>query len=171
MQRRQFLLAGGLVGTFLLGGQMVLAHVIDKSLNLTQLKKSKDEWRKLVSRQAFNILFEDGTEPPGSSPLDNVKQDGTFVCAACYLPLFEATKKYDSGTGWPSFKEPIAGRIDTKLDLKLIWPRTEYHCIRCEGHQGHLFKDGPKPLGLRYCNNGLALRFVPIDQALPTLRG
>ena len=107
---------------------------------------------------------------PGSSPLNHVKEDGTFICAACYLPLFEFDKKYESGTGWPSFYDAIAGRVGTKLDLKLIWPRKEYHCIRCGGHQGHIFEDGPQPTGLRYCNNGLALKFIPVDQPLPELR-
>ena len=106
-----------------------------------------------------------------SSHLNYIKKKGTFICSACYLPLFESETKYDSGTGWPSFYKPIEGRVDTKLDLKLIWPRTEYHCKRCGGHQGHVFEDGPEPTGLRYCNNGLALKFIPTDKPLPELRG
>lgn len=172
MQRRQFILkTGAIIGATLALGPQVFAHPINQKLNLSPLKKSDKEWQKLVSSQEFDILFEEGTEPAGSSPLDRIKTEGTFVCAACYLPLFESEAKYDSGTGWPSFTQPIAGRVDTKLDLKLIWPRTEYHCIRCGGHQGHVFEDGPEPLGLRYCNNGLALKFVPVDQPLPKLRG
>jgi len=171
MQRRQFIMqAGSVAGAFLVMGPSVLAHPINNNINLAPLKKDHDEWSKLVSNNEFNILFEEGTEPAGTSPLNHVKKDGTFICAACYLPLFEFDKKYESGTGWPSFYDAIAGRVGTKLDLKLIWPRKEYHCIRCGGHQGHIFEDGPKPTGLRYCNNGLALKFIPVDQPLPELR-
>ena len=172
MQRRQFLFkVGGITSALLVVGPAVLAHTINKELSLNPLDKSEEDWLKLVSKEAFNILFEEGTERPNSSPLNKVKQQGTFICAACYLPLFESETKYESGTGWPSFYQPIDGRVDTKLDLKLVWPRTEYHCIRCGGHQGHIFKDGPEPTGLRYCNNGLALKFIPADKSLPELRG
>ncbi len=126
-----------------------------------------ESWRKLVSPQAYAVLFEEGTERAGSSPLDREKRAGTFVCAACFLPLFESSAKFDSGTGWPSFFQPIEGHIGTSRDFKLILPRTEYHCARCGGHQGHVFDDGPPPTGLRYCNNGVALRFVPEGEALP----
>lgn len=171
MQRRQFLFqASAIAGSIILAGSNVMAHVINKSLDLTPISKSKKDWKNVLSKQEFHILFEEGTERPNSSPLNHVKQDGTFICAACYLPLFEFNTKYESGTGWPSFYQPIEGRVDTKLDLKMVWPRTEYHCIRCEGHQGHVFEDGPEPTGLRYCNNGLALKFVPVDTALPKLR-
>lgn len=172
MQRRQFIMqAAAIAGVLAVMGPSVMAHPINSKLKLTPLEKDDDEWRKLVSPREFDILFEEGTEPAGSSPLNHVKEDGTFVCSACYLPLFEYDKKYESGTGWPSFYNVISGRVGTKLDLKLIWPRTEYHCIRCGGHQGHVFKDGPEPTGLRYCNNGLALKFIPIDKPLPDLRG
>jgi len=171
MQRRQFLFqAAGFTGAVLMTSQAVFAHTVNKALSLTPLDKSEDEWRKLVSKKEFHILFDDGTERPNSSSLNNVKQQGTFVCAACYLPLFESETKYDSGTGWPSFYQPIEGRVETKLDLKMVWPRTEYHCVRCEGHQGHVFEDGPEPTGLRYCNNGLALKFISADKSLPELR-
>ncbi len=171
MQRRQFIIqAGSIVGGFMVMGSGVLAHPINNELDLTPLDKKRDEWRPLVSSSEYNILFEEGTEPSGSSPLNHVKEDGTFICAACYLPLFEFDKKYESGTGWPSFYNVIAGRVATKLDLKLIWPRKEYHCIRCGGHQGHVFEDGPEPTGLRYCNNGLALKFIPVAKPLPKLR-
>ncbi|HLE19877.1 MAG TPA: peptide-methionine (R)-S-oxide reductase, partial [Vicinamibacteria bacterium] len=92
-----------------------------------------------------------------------------FICAACFLPLFESAAKYDSGTGWPSFFQPIPGHLGTKRDFKLIFPRTEYHCIRCGGHQGHVFKDGPPPTGQRWCNNGVALKFVAEGEELPPL--
>ena len=134
------------------------------------LQKSEDEWRKLLSPAQFSILRKEGTEPPHSSPLDKVKEAGTFVCAGCALPLFHTQAKYDSGTGWPSFWQPIEDNsVATKKDYKLILPRTEYHCSRCGGHQGHIFDDGPKPTGLRYCNNGLALNFIPEGEALPEL--
>jgi peptide-methionine (R)-S-oxide reductase len=171
MQRRQFLFqTGALVGTYLIAGPGVLAHPINKELDLTPLDKSEKEWRNVISKQEYHILFEEGTERPNSSPLNRIKEKGTFICAACYLPLFESETKYDSGTGWPSFYQPIEGRVDTKIDLKLVWPRTEYHCVRCGGHQGHVFDDGPEPTGLRYCNNGLALKFIPADKPLPELR-
>ncbi len=123
--------------------------------------KSEDEWRVLLTPIQFSVLREEGTERPFTSPLNDEKRRGTFVCAGCALPLFESKTKYDSGTGWPSFYDFIKGRLETKVDHKLIYPRTEYHCARCGGHQGHVFDDGPKPTGLRYCNNGVALKFIP----------
>jgi peptide-methionine (R)-S-oxide reductase len=134
------------------------------------LKKSRADWKSLLPPERYAILFEEDTEPPHTSPLNREKRDGTFVCAACFLPLFDADRKYDSGTGWPSFWDARAGALGTKRDYKLVWPRTEYHCARCGGHQGHVFDDGPKPTGLRYCNNGLALQFVPRGEPLPALR-
>jgi peptide-methionine (R)-S-oxide reductase len=137
---------------------------------IEKLEKSKGEWRKLLPPEAYSVLFEERTEPPFSSPLDKEKRRGTFVCAACYLPLFSASAKFDSGTGWPSFYEAISGRVGTKRDYWLVLPRTEYHCIRCGGHQGHVFNDGPKPTGQRWCNNGVALKFLAEGDALPELR-
>ncbi len=137
---------------------------------IVPLDKPASAWRELLPEEAYRVLFEEATERPGSSPLNEEKRPGTFVCAACYLPLFESQHKYDSGTGWPSFTQPIAGHVGLKRDFKLIFPRTEYHCARCGGHQGHVFNDGPPPRGERWCNNGVALRFVPKDQALPPLR-
>lgn len=140
-------------------------------ITVTPLEKSREEWRALLSPEAYRVLFKEGTEPPGSSPLNKEYREGTYICAACYLPLFESQHKYDSSTGWPSFTQPISGHIGTKRDFKLILPRTEYHCARCGGHQGHIFTDGPPPRGERWCNNGLALRFIPKDEPLPELRG
>ncbi len=133
--------------------------------------KPHPDWKKLLSPAAYAVLFAEDTERPFSSPLNDEHRPGTFICAACFQPLFDAHAKFDSGTGWPSFYEPLPGRIATKRDFKLIVPRTEYHCNHCGGHQGHVFDDGPPPTGLRYCNNGLALRFVPRGEALPALRG
>lgn len=135
-----------------------------------KLVKSKSEWRKVLTPAQYRVLFDEDTERPGSSPLDREKRAGTFICAACNLPLFASTTKFDSGTGWPSFYAPIDGRVATKRDWKMIVPRTEYHCARCGGHQGHVFDDGPPPTGLRYCNNGVALQFVAAGAALPALR-
>jgi peptide-methionine (R)-S-oxide reductase len=135
-----------------------------------RLELPKSTWKQLLPADSYDVLFAHGTEPPRSSPLDREKRAGTYVCAACLLPLFESSTKFDSGTGWPSFFDHIPGRLGTQRDYKLILPRTEYHCIRCGGHQGHVFKDGPPPTGLRYCNNGVALRFVPEGEPLPELR-
>ena len=152
-----------------IGHEHAVANYVD-SISFTPLKKLPEAWRGTISEEAYRVLFEEETERPGSSFLNQEKRDGTYVCAACYLPLFESRHKYESGTGWPSFTQPIAGHIGTKRDLKMIIPRTEYHCARCGGHQGHVFKDGPLPRKERWCNNGLALRFVLQLDSLPELR-
>ena len=137
---------------------------------MEKLSKSKDEWRQALDSDRYQILFEEATERAGTSPLNNEKRPGTFICAACKNPLFKTDGKFDSGTGWPSFFQPIdESRLDTKRDFKLVLPRTEYHCARCGGHHGHVFNDGPQPTGLRYCNNGLAHEFVPDGEELPPL--
>jgi peptide-methionine (R)-S-oxide reductase len=138
--------------------------------SVEKLQKSHAEWRRLLSLGAYGVLFEEKTERPFTSPLYEEQSNGTYVCAACFLPLFESSAKYDSSTGWPSFFRPIEGRVETDLDFRLIGPRIEYHCVRCGGHQGHVFDDGPPPTGQRWCNNGLALRFVPEREPLPALR-
>jgi peptide-methionine (R)-S-oxide reductase len=127
-------------------------------------------WHELLEPERFEVLFLQETEFPGSSPLNDEHRNGTYICAACYLPLFRSRHKYDSGTGWPSFTQPIEGHIETRVDGRGREPIVEYHCKRCGGHQGHVFRDGPPPRGERWCNNGLALIFVPREQPLPPLR-
>ncbi len=134
------------------------------------LQATPADWKEILPEDRYRVLFEEATEPARSSPLDKEYGDGTYICAACYQPLFDSADKFDSGTGWPSFIRPLPGAMGTKRDFKLIWPRTEYHCSRCGGHQGHVFKDGPPPTGERWCNNGLALEFVPRGEPLPPLR-
>ena len=126
-----------------------------------KLNLSKDEWRKRLEPKAYSVLREEDTERAGTSPLDNEKREGVFVCAGCGLPVFTSAMKFNSGTGWPSFFTTIPGAFVTKTDYKIIYPRTEYHCSRCGGHHGHVFDDGPPPTRQRYCNNGAALKFIP----------
>ncbi|MCK5873228.1 MAG: peptide-methionine (R)-S-oxide reductase MsrB [Alcanivoracaceae bacterium] len=168
MQRRRFLQQA-----LLLGASAGLPAMLARAASpVTRLDVSADSWRGKVSDEAWQVLFREATERPGSSPLNDEKRDGVFICAACYLPLFSSEHKFESGTGWPSFTRPLeVGNIGTKRDFKLILPRTEYHCARCGGHQGHVFNDGPPPRGERWCNNGVALRFIVKGEALPALRG
>ena len=128
--------------------------------NIDWASLSETDWKARLTDQEFHVLRKEGTERPYTSPLNENIQIGTYACAGCGLPLFTSDKKYNSGTGWPSFFDAIEGAIETKVDRKLFVPRTEYHCARCGGHQGHVFKDGPQPTGLRYCNNGVALDFI-----------
>ncbi len=127
----------------------------------TKVARSDEEWRSLLTPEQYDVLREEGTERRFTSPLDKEHREGTFVCAGCGLPLFKSDMKFDSGTGWPSFFTAIPGALETKPDRKFFMERTEYHCASCGGHQGHVFEDGPEPTGLRYCNNGVALRFEP----------
>ncbi len=123
-------------------------------------KLTDAEWRKRLTPEQYNILRKHGTERAGSSPLDHEKRKGTFECAGCELALFSSDTKFNSGTGWPSFYKPLDNAVETKTDTSFFMKRTEVHCSRCLGHLGHVFDDGPKPTGLRYCMNGLALKFV-----------
>jgi peptide-methionine (R)-S-oxide reductase len=136
------------------------AKMVDKTSNIDWANLSEREWQDQLTAEEFRVLRKEGTERPFSSELNENKKTGTYVCAGCALPLFTSDKKFDSGTGWPSFFQPIDGALGTKVDRKLFVARTEYHCARCGGHQGHVFKDGPRPTGLRYCNNGVALDFI-----------
>lgn len=155
LNRRQTMKLFSLLG---LGSQAIApaAHAVTAA---DPWKLSEAEWKKRLTPAQFDVLRKEGTERPGSSPLNAEKRKGTYHCAGCDLPLFSADAKYESGTGWPSFHTPLPGALGTKTDFRAIFPRTEYHCVRCGGHQGHVFNDGPRPSGKRYCNNGVALTF------------
>jgi peptide-methionine (R)-S-oxide reductase len=157
--RRSFnkLILGSVALWCVMRGKIVMAA--EETIN--KITKPDAEWKKELTPQQYEVLRNDGTDPPFSHPLNEEKHTGTFVCAGCALPLFPSKFKFDSGTGWPSFYDVIPHHVETKTDHKLILARTEYHCARCGGHQGHVFPDGPEPTGLRYCNNGSALKFIP----------
>ncbi|MDZ4395761.1 peptide-methionine (R)-S-oxide reductase MsrB [Cypionkella sp.] len=138
----------------------VIAFATPLRAETFEVTLSDAEWRAKLSDAAYRVLRQEETERAGSSPLDDEHRKGTFLCAGCDLPLFASETKFDSGTGWPSFYQPLAGAIGTKDDSSLFATRTEVHCRRCGGHLGHVFDDGPKPTGLRYCMNGVALKFV-----------
>ena len=134
---------------------------------VAKVEKTDEEWRQVLSPEAYRVLREEGTEPPNTSPLNDVKEDGVFRCAGCGSPLFVTKTKYESGSGWPSFYAPIDGdAVELDVDFKLIAPRTEVHCKTCGGHLGHVFDDGPRPTGKRYCMNGVAMDFVSVGSDL-----
>ncbi|MBL4850998.1 MAG: peptide-methionine (R)-S-oxide reductase MsrB [Gammaproteobacteria bacterium] len=162
MKRRHFIQAG-IAATVL--GAVSLSPLSAKKSTITPFVLSEEEWRRRLNEKQFHVLRKEGTERPWSSDLNDEKREGMFVCAGCDLPLFESAKKYDSGTGWPSFWAAIDNHTETKTDFKIFFPRTEYHCARCGGHQGHIFDDGPKPTGKRWCNNGVALKFIATKQS------
>ena len=164
MHRRNFikLLLGG---AGMLGLQSALRNVAMADMpagdSVGSIAKTDAEWKAQLSPEQYDVLRHEGTERAFTSPLNNEHRAGMFACVACDLPLFPSKFKFNSGTGWPSFFDVIPGHIDKKSDYGLIIPRTEYHCARCGGHHGHVFNDGPQPTGLRYCNNGVALKFTP----------
>lgn len=160
-ERRNFL-------KFALGGASIAAfsharvvRAATASVTVNKLSRSNAEWKQLLTPAQYDILREEGTERPFTSPLLDEHRAGVFACVACELPLFTSDSKFESGTGWPSFFRAIPDHVESKTDYKILVPRTEYHCARCGGHHGHVFNDGPKPTGLRYCNNGVALKFIP----------
>ena len=155
--------------TMLLGAAGALAVIAATRWSATdaapggqfEVEKSDEEWRRILTPAQYDILRRHGTERAGTSPLNKEKRKGTYACAGCDLPLFSSDTKYESGTGWPSFYRPLANAVGTKADKSFFMTRTEVHCRRCGGHLGHVFEDGPPPTGLRYCMNGLALKFIP----------
>ncbi len=160
MNRRNFLITLGVVPLSLAAPRLFGDSRTRKNL-IEKVDRPDAEWKKILTPAQYKVLREEGTERPFSSPLNDEKRQGTYACAGCELPLFNADMKFDSGTGWPSFYTTLPDHVETKTDFKLIFPRTEYHCARCGGHQGHVFNDGPQPTGQRWCNNGLALTFIP----------
>ena len=166
MNRRRFLYStlACVAGATGLGGRVAGAQTpkVENVDKIAKITKTPDEWRKVLTPVQFDVLREEGTERPFTSPLNHEKRKGTFVCAGCALPLFDSATKYDSGTGWPSFYDCIKGHVAAQSEIRTsYYAYSEYHCARCGGHHGHIFNDGPKPTGLRYCENGVAIRFVP----------
>jgi peptide-methionine (R)-S-oxide reductase len=161
MTRRDWL---GLLSSIGLANAAQAQRKTDTPMDVPKVEKlllTDAQWRQRLTAAQYQVLREEGTERAGTSPLNHEKRKGAFHCAGCDLALFTSEMKFDSGTGWPSFFTTLPGAVGTKRDFKLLLPRVEYHCARCGGHQGHVFNDGPQPTGLRYCNNGVALKFVP----------
>ena len=151
--------AAAALGAFALGGCARKGEAA--SAETFEISKSPEEWRRILTPEQYAVLREEGTERAGSSPLNKEPRAGTYACAGCDLPVYSSEAKFESGTGWPSFTAPIAGAVRTKEDRAFLTTRTEVHCRRCGGHLGHVFDDGPPPTGLRYCMNGVAMKFIP----------
>ena len=161
MHRRRFIATClGLAALPLLARKVIGDDAV-KPGEVPKIVKTDAEWKALLTPERYAVLRNEDTERAFSSPLNGEKRAGRYVCAGCDLPLFTSAMKFDSGTGWPSFFTHLPDAVATKTDFKLILPRKEYHCARCGGHQGHVFNDGPNPTGQRWCNNGLALKFIP----------
>jgi len=157
--KRKFMAsAGAIAGAILTGGCSRGASA--KPRGRFEVNKTAAEWRRSLSPAAYRVLREGSTERPGSSPLNKERRRGTYACGGCCLPLFRSEAKYESGTGWPSFTSPLRNSVGTQPDNTLFMKRTEVHCRRCGGHLGHVFDDGPRPTGLRYCMNGVAMKFI-----------
>lgn len=165
MSRRTFLGSTALAGVLAAAGLTLRGEDADAAEGAFEIVKSDAEWKAELTPEQYYVLRKHGTERAGSSPLDREKRAGTFHCAGCDLPLFSSDTKYDSGTGWPSFWAPLDNAIGTSEDRSFFMTRTEVHCRRCGGHLGHVFEDGPKPTGLRYCMNGVAMSFKPAGAA------
>lgn len=163
MSKRRFILAGlAAMGTIAIARPRRGTPIAEAAQPASfEIVRSEDEWRRLLTPAQFRVLRQQDTERAGSSPLNEEHRAGTYLCAACDLPLFSSETKFDSGTGWPSFWAPIDGAVATSEDRSWFTTRTEVHCRRCGGHLGHVFEDGPPPTGLRYCMNGIALKFLP----------
>jgi peptide-methionine (R)-S-oxide reductase len=161
LNRRNLLRAGMSLGALAAFLRPKQASADPKQAKTFEVSKTDADWRKILSPQQFYVLRGHGTERAFTSPLDKEYGAGTYLCGGCELPLFSSTTKYDSGTGWPSFYAPLDNAIGTTSDRSLFMVRTEVHCRRCGGHLGHVFDDGPKPTGLRYCMNGVAMKFIP----------
>ena len=161
INRREMLVAGVALPALAFGVSFGRAQTMTTTETVDYRKLSDMDWRRRLTADQYMILRQHGTERPGSSLLNKEKRKGTFTCAGCDLPLFSSDTKFESGTGWPSFYQPLASAVETKTDRSLFMARTEVHCSRCIGHLGHVFDDGPPPTGLRYCMNGVALKFVP----------
>ena len=161
INRRALLVAGVAFSTLAVSVRFGRSQTMSTTETIDYRKLSDMDWRQRLTADQYMILRHHGTERPGSSPLNKEKRKGTFTCAGCDLPLFSSDTKFESGTGWPSFYQPLAGAVETKTDRSLLMTRNEVHCSRCLGHLGHVFDDGPRPTGLRYCMNGVALKFAP----------
>ena len=161
LSRRRFLMATAIASAAPMAAPLASWAAADPYAASPFRKLSDADWRAKLPPASYEVLRHEDTERPGSSPLLAEHRKGTFHCLGCGLALFKSDWKFESGTGWPSFYTAIPGALGKKVDLKIGVPRNEYHCAQCLGHQGHVFEDGPKPTGLRYCNNGVALKFVP----------